>query len=237
MNEMTPGRVSNSGDPSYERVADFLRHNTDFFARFPDLLRELAPPVRWTGDTVVDLQRYMVESLQDELAGLRDCTQSVIETSRINMATQLRTHAAVLALIAAEDLAHLVRVIAGDLPIFLDVDIAGIGLEEYEEGVYAGIEGLQPLPWRMVDRLLGADQEVSLFPRFRDDGTFFGARSEAVRSAAFARLKAGDGRIDGVLALGARLDGTFEPRQGTELLRFVAQVIDLCLKRVVPVSI
>ena len=43
------------------------------------------------------MQRYMVESLRGEIAGLRDCANEVIETSRANLAIQTRTHAAVLA--------------------------------------------------------------------------------------------------------------------------------------------
>jgi hypothetical protein len=235
MNEIVPGFMPSVDDLKAEQVAGYLRRHPDFFSACPELLQDLAPPVRWTGDTVVDLQRYRVESLKDELAGLRDCAQSVIETSRMNMAIQLRTHAAVLALIAAEDLEHLVRVIAGDLPIFLDVDVAALCLE-VDAPDDPGIErdDLRLLPWGTVDTVLGSDQDVRLLPRFEDDGTLFGGTAETVRSAAFARLRAGEARLEGVLALGARREDTFDPRQGTELLQFLAQVIEQCMKRVLP---
>ena len=87
-----------------EQVVAYLREHPDFFAQRAALLQIMTPPARWSGDTVVDMQRYMVESLRGEIAGLRDCANEVIETSRANLAIQSRTHAAVLALVAAPDL-------------------------------------------------------------------------------------------------------------------------------------
>ena len=89
----------------------------------------MTPPARWSGDTVVDMQRYMVESLRGEIAGLRDCANEVIETSRANLAIQSRTHAAVLALVAAPDIDQLIRAVSDDLPILLDVDVAVLSIE------------------------------------------------------------------------------------------------------------
>lgn len=233
MNAMNSSSVAQDIDLSDDQVARYLRENPNFFSQCPELLQNLTPPKRWTGDTVVDLQHYMVSSLKDELAGLRDCAQSVIETSRVNLATQMRTHAAVLSLIATNSLEHLVRVISGDLPIYLDVDVTTIGLE-IDGGIVDTEDEVRPLPYGSVAPFFGDDRDIILFPKFTDDGTVFGAGSGLVRSAAFARLHATDEIPDGVLALGARTENAFHPRQGTELLRFVAQVIELCLKRVYP---
>ncbi|SUS07172.1 conserved hypothetical protein [uncultured Defluviicoccus sp.] len=233
MSEIDPDLVSCSRTLTHEQVAGFLRDHPDFFSLCPDLVEEISPPVRWSGESVVDLQRYMVETLRGELAGLRDCAQSVIETSRVNMATQLRTHAAVLALIAAEDIDHLVRVVTGDLPIFLDVDAAALGLEA-GEALPQDCTALARLAPGDVARLIGEGNEVLLYRQFDDDCPLFDPAGKAVRSAALARLEPGAPGVSGVLALGAHREDTFHPRQGTELLEFVARVTELCLKRMLP---
>lgn len=42
---------------------------------------------------------------------------------------------------------------------------------------------------------------------------------------------AGGGLPEGVLALGTRTEGTFHPQQGTELLSFLARVVEHAVRR------
>lgn len=224
----TPGSATGGDRPlSGQEVADFLEGHPEFLAQHPELFKVLAPPVRWSDDRVVDIQRFMVETLKEELDGLRNCTQEVIETSRSNMTNQTRTHAAVLALLAAADIERLARIVCDDLPVLLDIDVATIG---FEPGIITdGAElDIQPLAERAVDSLLGSGAEVALFEEMHDDGSVFGAGAGLVRSAALARLRAGPSMPEGLLALGSRAEGAFHPRQGTELLRFLARVVERC---------
>jgi hypothetical protein len=236
MGHHNPGINGGASEPTMEEIASFLRSHPDFFSRCPELLRHLMPPARYSGDTVIDLQQYMVGMLRDELAGLRDCAHTVIETSRLNLATQMRTHAAVLAMIGAESLAQMVRIVTGDLPIFLDVDAAALALEGTADLTAAAPE-LRLFEWGTVDRLLGLDQDVALFQQFSDDGELFGTNAGRIKSAAFARLQPGAPSAEGVLILGAFQEDTFDPRQGTDLLRFLAQVCEVCLKRLLPQAV
>jgi len=215
------------------QVIDYLRRNPDFLARNADVLKEMAAPERWSGDEVVDIQRYMVESLRGELDGLRNCTQEVIETSRTNLASQSRTHAAVLALLAAADLDDLGRVIADDLPLLLDIDIAVLGFEPAERGPVVAAE-IRCLPSGGADHIVGAGKDVALHPDMRDDGALFGGASTLVRSCAMARLRPGADAPHGVLALGSRFEAAFHPNQGTELITFLARVTERCVQRLLP---
>lgn len=222
-------------EPTADAVALYLRQHPDFFLERPDLLRNMALPQRWSGDSVVDLQHYQVQTLRDELDGLRDCAQEVIETSRVNMATQARTHAAVVALLSAADLSHLLQVVGDDLPVLLDVDAATIALEMTETlGVV--VAGIGRLREGDVNRLVGTGQQLALYREFCDDGTVFGAAAGLVSSASFVRMQPGGALPDGVLALGSRSAGTFHPGQGTELLRFLAQIVEICLRRLLPIQ-
>lgn len=220
---------------SAEQVADFLLGNPDFFVQRPELLQSMTAPPRWNGDAVVvDMHRHMVESLRGEIAGLRDCANEVIETSRANLVTQTRTHAAVLALVAAGDLDQLLRTVNDDLPILLDVDVAVLGVEP-AAGLQPLVAGLARLRSGIVDRFIGAGRDVALYREMADDGDVFGAASGLVRSAALARLTCGEPAPVGMLGFGCRRDGAFHPGQGTELLRFLAKVVEVCLVRLLPV--
>ena len=225
-----------SVEPSDEQVEGYLREHPEFFIERAALLQSMTPPARWSGDTVIDLHRFMVESLRDEISGLRDCANGVIETSRANLATQTRTHAAVLALVAASDLDQFVRAVTDDLPILLDVDVAVIGIEP-GLGLQPMVGGIGRLRTGDVDRHLGTGHDVALYREMVDDGTIFGAGAGLVHSAAFARVRCGEGAPAALLAFGSRRDGSFHPGQGTELLRFLAKVAEVCLVRLMPAAV
>jgi hypothetical protein len=231
---LTVGDVELDGGLTDEQVADYLRGHPDFFTQRSALLQAMTPPDRWTGDTVIDMQRYMVESLRGEIAGLRDCAHEVIETSRANLAIQTRTHAAVLALVAAPDMDHLIRAVTDDLPILLDVDVAVLSVEP-AAGLELMIGGIGRLHGGDVDRFVGPGRDVALYQEMADDGTLFGAGAGLVRSAALARVRCGEDVPVGVLAFGSRRDSAFHPGQGTELLRFLAKVVEVCLVRLLPI--
>lgn len=213
-----------------EQVASYLRRNPDFFALQPDLLTDLAPPDRWEGDTVIDLQQFIVNGLREQMDGLRDCATEVIETSRSNMAHQQKTHAAVLKLLDADSLEELVAVINEDLPGVLEVDIVAIALEQ-TGSTGQGSLNIAPLVPGEVDYLLGAGQDVLLLADLADEAQLFGNGAEQIRSAAFARLAPGAMAPSGVLAMGSHQEGAFHPSQGTELLAFLASIVGLCIHR------
>ena len=61
-----------------------------------------------------------------------------------------------------------------------------------------------------------------------DDGKIFGEGAGLVHSAALARLRPGRHMSTGMLALGAR-NSAFQPSQGTELISFLARVLERCI--------
>jgi len=217
--------------PTADSVADYLDSHPGFFADRPELLARMAAPSRWSGDGVVDMQRYLLERTRTEMADLRDCAQEVIETSRSNMSVQTRTHAAALALIAVPDLDHLLRVVSDDLPLLLDLDVVALGFEEPSPPFTALVAAdVRRLPKGRVDKMLGSDKNVRLMKTIKDDGTLFGSAAGHVRSAALARLRPGKRVPAGLLAFGSR-GATFRPNQGTELIHFLTRVLESCLHR------
>lgn len=213
-----------------DEVFAYLMKNPDFLTRNPDLLKVLVPPSRWQAGNVVDMQHFMLENLRSEIDTLRDCAQDVIETSRSNMSTQTGAHAGVLAILGAHDFAAAIRVIREDLAMLLDVDVVRISLEPpcHNNAALDNPEILKLKPGS-VDNIIGANQKALLVKDIMDDGTLFGAGAGLVKSAALIRLHGDHLLPDGILAMGSRDEGMFHPGQGTELICFMASVIERTL--------
>ncbi len=219
------------GELDAAAVADYLLQHPEFLNQHPDVLEALSPPARWSGDGVVDMQQYLINRNRSEMDELRDCAQDVIETSRSNMSTQTRTHAAVLALLATRQWDDIVHVVSHDWPLLLDVDVVSMAFEPptRPDPRLAGAE-LRTLAAGTIDRLLGDDQDVRLMREINDDGTLFGSGAGLARSAALMRMRPAVSLPSGILALGAR-DATFHPGQGAELLSFLCRVLEACTAR------
>lgn len=208
-------------------VGQYLLDNPEFFSRNPDVLVQMQTPGEARADGVVDFQAVMVDRLRDEIQNLAACTQDVIETSRTNMTYLTRTHASVLALLSAQDAAHMARIITDDLPLLLDVEYVAFGFEQDIKAEAAlRLPGARMLPFSYVDAQVGEGGDVFLIRDLMDDGTLFGDDSAAVRSAAIARLRPSAHTAAGVLVLGSTTPGAFHPGQGTDLLNFLARVTE-----------
>jgi uncharacterized protein YigA (DUF484 family) len=224
--------LSDSERLSDDEVVAYLLRHRDFFTERPEVLECMVPPPRWKDGPVVDLQRRWMETLRNEMAGLRDCATQVIETSRRNMATLESVHAAVLALLDAEDAPTLLRRVGDTLPALLDVELASLALEPCDLGSETK-SCLIELDVGDVELLIGADRDVALIS---DVATidFAACEEEGIRSAALVRVPLGADAPHGLLAFGSSESGAFHPRQGTELLRFLAQVVAWRLRRLLP---
>lgn len=223
--------------PTEAQVAAYLRRHGDFLLRHPDLVMALSPPSRWAeAGSVVDMQAFMIERLKEEVNRIKGAAEDLILTSRSNMNTQNRTHQAVLVLMEADSLAELAQAVADDLPPILDVDIATLCFErdDHQPLPVLQVPGVFALPTGSVDLLMGGpERHCALHEEMPGDPALFGGGAGLVASSALVRLSPGGICPEGVLALGSRHGCTFHAGQGTELISFLARVIELCLRRFV----
>ncbi len=223
--ERVKGRVSAA------QVADYLRQHPEFLLRHPDLLDTQVAPGRRKGEGVADLQQFMVERLRRDIARLKADQDDLLANSRDNLSTQDRIHKAVLALLGAETLEHFVEIVATDLAVLLDVDTVALCVEAADgKAKKLRLDGVQVLAPGTVDRVLGADRGTLLRDDTTGDAEIFDAGAGLVRSDALIRLRFGEKVPPGMIAFGTRHPGYFDPGQGTELLHFLARIIEHCLR-------
>ncbi|WP_298721735.1 DUF484 family protein [uncultured Ferrovibrio sp.] len=215
--------------PAYLDEADvvaWLRQNPDLLTRHPDLCEVLLPPSRaQSGDNVVDLQRFMVQRLQGELARASDVGAELLDASRQNMSATQRVHAAVLALLEAGSFEHLIHIATQDWTDLLEVDTISLCVEgdpHRMKDIITG--GVFVLPHGAIDTLIGALPAL-LRDHCEAAEWLYGPAANLVRSDALARLDFGPTAPQAMLALGSREPDKFQPNQGTELLQFIAGVL------------
>jgi uncharacterized protein YigA (DUF484 family) len=213
------------------QVADYLKRHPTFLLRHPELLEAQAAPGRARGEAVVDLQQFMVERLRKDLTRLRGLQDEMVANSRDNLSTQDRIHKSALALLAAESFEHLIEIVTTDLAVLLDVDAAALCVEATAEKAPRSVDGVQVLPAGHVGELLGGSHDVLLRDDAEGDHAVFGPAAGLVRSDAFIRLDIGNGVPPGLLAFGTRHPGYFNAGQGTELLTFLARVLEHCIRQ------
>jgi uncharacterized protein len=211
-------------------VAAYLRQNPDFLIEHSELLQVLTPPSQQRGERVVDMQHFMLQHQRAEMARLKSQHRALIATSRANLASQSRVHAAVLALLAASSFEQLIQIVTTDLAVLLDADVVTIAVESSgQQRPRLSHQGVQILDPGTVDAVLGVDRDVVLQSDAEGDPALFGDGAGLVRSAALLRLSVSPAAPAGLLCIGMRRPGKFHGGQGTELLGFLARALGVTI--------
>lgn len=214
-----------------EAVAAFLRRHPQFLVERPELLAILAQPERRLGDGVIDMQSFIVERLKRTLARARSRECKLLAAGKDNLASQGRVQTSVLEILGARSFAHLIEIINKTLPDLLDLKAVSLCVETEEPlpGTHpAGVVVLAP---GAIEDLMGAGDDIVLRANKPGERAVFGGSASAVRSVALLRLAFGPKTPAGILALGSGEPEAFHPGQGTELLAFLARVVEHCIRR------
>lgn len=233
-------------DLSETEVRDWLLAHPQFLQQHPEVLLTLAPPAEQHGGNVLDFQHHMLGHLQDHLRQVKERYEGLIVASRDNMSTQSQVHQAVLGLVRAADLEHLLQMLTQDLVQLFDLDIVRLALEspvaeyyatQYSEPDSSGFSFIEP---GMVDAVLGIGQEICLIADLQQEMSeplrqIFADCIGLVRSCVLLRMALPGSHREALLVFGVRHEGRFHPHQGVELLQFLARVVeyklDHCLQR------
>ena len=206
-------------------VRRFLSDNPDFLREDDGLLDELGLKV--AAGNVVDFGPAVMARVH--AAHQREATQrqQVEETARANFSAQAQTHGAVVDLLDSRNHTDLAR----------RVD----ELARQRFGLAAGVIALEtsghpPAGWTMlvegqVDMILGGQQRLARMGFAPTALGLFGEHSETIRSMAMVRMAIWEPSRQGLLAFGSTDEQGFTEDMGTELVAFLARVVERTAER------
>lgn len=216
--------------PTADQVAAYLADHPDFLSSHPDLAARLVPPPAPSDDGVVDLRAYMLERVRGEVDRLRSQQRALVSATRANQNTQSRAHTAILFLLDAESFEQLIQAITTDLAVLLDLDVAALLVESNGADLpHVHRTGVQVVPEGFIDRHLQG-RDVLLEGDIAGDPVIYGAGAGLVRSQALVRLDVSSETPPCLLALGSREPDLFHAGLRTELLSFLASVLERCIR-------
>ena len=207
-------------------VRRFLSDNPEFLTGDFGLLDELGLRVAAAGN-VVDFGPAALARVHAAHQREASQRQMLEETARANFVAQAQTLGAVIDLLEARNLSDLAR--------RLDE------LAQQRFGLSAGVIALEsesgsPAGWRMlvegqVDLLLGGAQRLARMGFVPTAMGLFGDRGEAIASMAMVRTAIWEPARQGLIAFGSSNPEAFTEDMGTELVAFLARVVERTAER------
>lgn len=179
---------------------------------------------------VIPFEERAVATLRDRLGAAESAKEDLIAFARGHSGATAAIHTAVLALMDADSLDDLFKVVASDWPRMLGLDHAVMALVADSQGfrVEAGHVGtVEP---RIVDRAIERLDPVTM--RTVDCGhPLFGSAARDIRSEALILLSAEAPLPYGILLLGQKHSACFDNRHGAQLLGFLGSSLEAMLRR------
>lgn len=210
---------------SSAEVRRFLADNPDFLRDDDGLLAELGLKV--AGGNVVEFAPAALARVHAAHQREAEQRQQLEETARANFSAQAQTHGAVVDLLDARNHTDLARRVD-------ELARARFGLSA---GVIAvETDRLPPAGWRslvdgQVDLILGGAHRQARMGFAPTALGLFGAGADEVRSMAMVRMAIWEPARQGLLAFGSRDPEGFTPEMGTELVAFLARVVERTAER------
>ena len=214
------------------QVIAFLQRYPDFLNRHPEVFQNQSVPERELGAGIADFQSAMIQRLRADVAGHSDRQRELIDTSRANLTIQARVHECVLSLLEARSFEKVIETIATDLTVLLDLDVVALGIESDDETWPAGEagQGLRVVPQGTVDAIFGEIGDLILGSGLEGEAEAFGEAADLVRSAALVRLEISPTTAPAFIAFGSREPEKFCAGQATELIGFLARVLESVIR-------
>jgi uncharacterized protein YigA (DUF484 family) len=179
---------------------------------------------------VIPFQDHALAQLRARVAAAEEANQDLIAFARGHSGAVAAIHEAVLAVIQAEGLDHLIHIVTQEWPQTLGLDAVALGLFVGDVGIRADASGLQFVDPRVIARSISGFDGVVLRAAERGH-PLFGPACELIRAEALVPLQAKPPLPNGLLALGQRGGQGFETRHGSELLLFLGAVLMRCMDR------
>ena len=226
MPDVTPPSAPPS-DLDADDIIAWLKAHPEFIQSNPEIIEFMLPERKASGrGGVADFQSYMIDRLKAAKDEAVNTTREIVETARNNMNSQTRIHAAVLRLLEADSFDEFIQTITSDLTSLLDVDITTLVVETDGQQIpHITTAGIHIVPEGTVDRWMGGKSTL-LQSNISGIDAIYGAGATLVRSQALVRVDIAMQTPPAIIAFGSRDPHLFGPAQGTELVSFLARVVE-----------
>ena len=207
-------------------IIAYLQDNPDFLQKHPDACDFLIPPATQAGKNVKDFQSYMIERLKGDKEKVLEKTQVLVENARSNMNNLQRIHQAILRLLEARNFEEFIHIITMDLSTMLDTDISVFVVESNGQDIpHIHTSGIRVLPEGTISKWMNG-QDVMLQSDITGIEPIYGGGATLVQSQALLRIDISMDTPPAILAFGSRDPNMFEDGQGTEMISFLARVVE-----------
>ncbi|WP_170610407.1 DUF484 family protein [Ruegeria arenilitoris] len=191
------------------------------------------------GDNVIDLRGIAMQRLEARLDRLEDTHRSVIAAAYENLAGTNQIHRAILCLLEPVEFEDFLYALGNDVAEILRVDHITLLLETTvikEDPAVNKLGGILTVAEPgSVDRYMAGDRngplrEVVLREIQHPCPNIYGEKASHLRSEACLKLELGEGRLPGMIVMGAVDPRHFSPQLGTDLLAFFAGVFERSMR-------
>ncbi len=179
---------------------------------------------------VVDFHTEALGRLRKQVAALGEEREELLSFARGHQGAAAQIHTAVLAVLDADGLDHLIHTITADWVDILGLDAVSLLLDAGRQQVRATTTGMQLLKNADVKKLMPGDAPVLMDTTPRG-APAFGPAADLIGSQALIRLTLPKPLGTGILALGSRQAHSFDGVSSTSLLIFLGAVVERCLIR------
>ena len=215
---------------SADEIMAFLKANPNFLQKHPEAIELLHPPKENLGKGVADFQHYMVQRLKKDKETVIETTRDLIEVSRVNMNSVTRIHEATLKLLEARNFIEFIQTITADIGTIVDVDMSVLVVESSSQDIPSMIaSGIKIVPAGTITQWMGNDT-VLLQSDIQGSEAIYGGGARLVRSQAVLRVDISMETPPAVLCFGSRDPEMFREGQGTELIGYLARVVERCFR-------
>lgn len=230
---------------STPQIDDALREKIisepDVILEDQDLMRALiAANEKTMGGNIVDLRGIAMERLEARLDRLEDTHRSVIAAAYENLAGTNQVHRAILRMLDPIEFESFLHDLGGEVAEILRVDSVRLVLESAQSDEDPTINRLGDVlsvaEAGFIDAYITGGRnvplrQVTLRQVQTGDSHIYGEASDWIRSEACLKLDFGEGRLPGLLVMGAEDPHQFTPQQGTDLLAFFGGVFERAMRR------